>query len=30
MVNMYTEIPTPHVRDAVVYALSKVQEGHRS
>ena len=30
MVNMHTAIPTPHVRDAVVYALSKVQEGRRS
>ena len=30
MVNMYTEICTPHVRDAVVYALSKIQEGRRS
>ena len=30
MVSMYTEIPISHVRDAVVYALSKVQEGRRS
>ena len=30
MVNMYTEIPTPHVRDAVGYTLSKVQQGRRS
>ena len=30
MVNIYTEIPSPHVRDAVVYALSKVQEGRWS
>ena len=30
MVIMYTEIPTPHVRDAVIYALSKVLEGRRS
>ena len=30
IVNMYTEIPTPHVRDAALYALSKVQEVRRS
>ena len=30
MVDMYTEIPTPHVRDAVVYALTKVEEARRS
>ena len=30
MVNMYTEVPTPHVPDAVVYALIKVQESRRS
>ena len=30
MVNMFTEILTPHVRDTVLYALSKVQEGRRS
>ena len=30
MVNMYTVIPTPHVRDAVIYELIKVQERRRS
>ena len=30
MVNMYTEIHSPHVRSAVVYTLFKVQEGRRS